>query len=362
MEKLAIENIEVIPLQVPLKKIFESALGVYTHLDVVVVKMKTKDGPEGFGMTTGLGGASGTAIVPYIKNELAPLILGQDALAPELVWNKMWSPNKARMRGGIGLHALSCVDIACWDVLAKAAVKSINRLLGGFRQSVPVYGSGGWHTLSDEELLEEAQEAADLGCTAYKFKIGTNRDEERISYLRSNMGEDFILFADANQKYIVREAIEVSNMLAEYGVAWFEEPVIADSVDDLAELSKESMVPLAAGENAYLRWGFRELCERRAVGFLQPDVGRCGGITEFRKIANLADAFNISLSCHLVHEISVSLIGASPSGYMVEYMDFFNSEDMTQDFSVKDGKITVPDVPGHGFEFTEEALKNYRID
>ena len=122
------------------------------------------------------------------------------------------------------------------------------------------------------------------------------------------------------------------------------------------------MVPLAAGENAYLRWGFRELCERRAVGFLQPDVGRCGGITEFRKIANLADAFNISLSCHLVHEISVSLIGASPSGYMVEYMDFFNSEDMTQDFSVKDGKITVPDVPGHGFEFTDEALKNYRID
>ncbi|MED5580120.1 MAG: mandelate racemase/muconate lactonizing enzyme family protein [Nitrospinota bacterium] len=362
MEKLIIEDLEVIPLQVPLKKIFQSSLGVYTHLDVVVVKMETKYGPQGIGVTTGLGGAAGTAIVPYIKNELSPLVIGEDALSPELIWAKMWGPNKARMRGGMGLHALSCVDIACWDVLAKAAGQPINRLLGGFKQSIPVYGSGGWHTLSDEELLEEAEETVSLGCTAYKLKIGTNRDEDRISFLREKMGEDFILFADANQKYNVREAIEVSNMLAEYGVAWFEEPVIADSVDDLAALAKVSMVPLAVGENSYMRWGFRELCEKRAVGFLQPDVGRCGGITEFRKIANLADAFNISLSCHLVHEISVSLIGASPSGYMAEYMDFFKPEDITQDFSVKNGKIAVPDVPGHGFEFTDNALKNYRID
>ena len=121
------------------------------------------------------------------------------------------------------------------------------------------------------------------------------------------------------------------------------------------------MVPTAAGENAYMRWGFREICERRAVGFLQPDVCRCGGVTEFIKIAHLADAFNISLSSHLAHELSVSLVGATPRGYMVEYMEFFSPGDFTQDFSVRDGHIDVPDAPGHGVEFTTDALERYKV-
>ena len=150
-------------------------------------------------------------------------------------------------------------------------------------------------------------------------------------------------------------------MLAEYGVAWFEEPVLADCVDDLAEVAEKSMVPTAAGENAYMRWGFREICERRAVGFLQPDVCRCGGVTEFIKIAHLADAFNISLSSHLAHELSVSLVGATPRGYMVEYMEFFSPDDFTQDFSVRDGHIDVPEAPGHGVEFTTDALERYKV-
>ncbi|MCY3822306.1 MAG: mandelate racemase/muconate lactonizing enzyme family protein [Nitrospinae bacterium] len=360
MPKLKIRSLEALPLKVPLKKTFQSSLGVYTHLDVIVVHLHTERGPSGTGFTMGLGGEGGSAMAPYIENELAPFAIGQDALAPEALWNRMWAPNKARMRGGLGLYSLSAVDIACWDIVAKVAGLPLNRLLGGFRQKVPVYGSGGWHTLPDSELLEEAQEAASLGMSGYKLKIGTNRDQERLDFLRKNMGEDFILFCDANQNYNVREAVEVSSMLAEYGVAWFEEPVLADCVDDLAEVAGKSMVPTAAGENAYMRWGFREICERRAVGFLQPDVCRCGGVTEFVKIAHLADAFNISLSSHLAHELSVSLVGATPRGYMVEYMEFFSPDDFTQDFTVSDGYIHVPETPGHGVEFTADALERYK--
>ncbi|MFC1491355.1 mandelate racemase/muconate lactonizing enzyme family protein [Nitrospinota bacterium] len=359
MPKLKIRAIEAKAMPLPLEKPIGSALGTYTAVDFTVVHVHTEGGPSGCGFAMGLGGSASAAIVPYIQNELAPLAIGQDALAPEALWQRLWAPNKARMRAGLGMWGLSAVDIACWDILGKAAGLPVHRLLGGFREDVPVYGSGGWHTLSDSELIEECQDFARRGFSSYKFKIGTARDEERTALLRKEMGEDFILFADANQKYNVREAVEVSCMLAEYGVAWFEEPVIADTLDDLAEVAEKSMVPVGAGENHYLRWGFREMCERRAAAYLQPDVCRCGGITEFQKVAHLADAFNISLSSHLAHEISISLVGASPRGFMAEYMELIPSGALTREFEAKDGLMRVPDVPGHGVEFTREAIKKY---
>ena len=108
-----------------------------------------------------------------------------------------------------------------------------------------------------------------------------------------------------------------------------------------------------------MRWGFREICERRAAAYLQPDVGRCGGVTEFRKAAHLAEAYNLSLCAHLLQEVSVSLLAATPSGYMVEYVELLPPDVLTQDFPVVDGSMEVPDAPGHGVEFTEEAIRRY---
>ncbi len=348
-------------MPLPLARPISSALGSYTHVDCTAVWLHTKDGPTGVGFTMSLGGSASAALVPYIALELAPLAVGRDALAPEALWHRLWSPNKARMRAGLGVWALSAVDIACWDVLGKAAGLPVHRLLGGYRTEVPVYGSGGWHNLSDEELVAEALGFAGLGIRAYKYKIGTRRDHERTALLRRELGEEFVLLADANQAYNVREAIEVSGMLADHGVGWLEEPVYADSVDDLAEVAARSAVPTAAGENAYLRWGFRQMVERRAVSFLQPDVGRCGGITEFRKVAHLADSYNLSLSSHLWHELSISLVGSSPRGYLAEYADLIPAGVLTREFDVVDGCIRVPDVPGHGLDFTPEAVRRYSL-
>jgi len=361
MSSLAITRVEARRLRLPLDPPISSSLGSYPHVDCTVVTVRTAGGHTGCGFVAGLGGAASAAIVPYIEDELAPLALGADALAPEALWMRLWGPNKARQRAGLGVWALSAIDIACWDILGKSAGLPVHKLLGGFRDQVPVYGSGGWHSLTDDELVAEAEEFAGLGITAYKYKIGTNRDRQRTELLRAAMGPEFTLLVDANQKYNVREAIEVSHMLAEYGVAWFEEPVLADSVDDLAEVAARSRVPTAAGENTYFRWGFREMCERRAAAFLQPDVGRCGGISEFVKIAHLADSFNLSLSSHLWHELSISLVGASPSGYMAEYAELLPTDALTRSFPVVSGMIEVPDVPGHGIEFTEEAVDRYAV-
>lgn len=357
----SITSVVATPLHLPFAKPIGSALGTYAHVDCVVVHVFTQDGPTGTGFVAGLGGDAGRAIVPYIEAELAPRILGQDATSPEALWELMWAPNKPRLRSGIGAWSLSAIDIALWDIVAKVAGLPLITILGGYRRTVPVYGSGGWHTLSDAELIEEATSFVDLGITAYKYKVGTARDRERTELLRRELGDAVTLLADANQRFNVREAIEHSRMLADSGVGWFEEPVLADSIDDLAEVAARSAVPVATGENAYYRWEFREILERRAASYLQPDVARAGGITEFRRIAALAEAFNIPLSSHLWHELSVSLVGASPSGWMAEYAELFPPGTLTADFDVVDGCIEIPDVPGHGVEFTDEALKRYTV-
>jgi D-arabinonate dehydratase len=358
---LLVDRVDAVALRLPLASPISSALGVYTHVDCTVVHVTTTDGIRGVGFNAGLGGAASAAIVPYIEQELAPLAVGQDVRAIDSLWHRMWGPNKARQRAGLGVWALSAVDIALWDVLGKASGQPVHVLLGGYRSNVPVYGSGGWHSLTDDELVAEAERFAGLGITAYKYKIGTERDEERTRLLRSTLGDDYTLLADANQKYSVREAIEVSHMLADHGVAWIEEPVLADTVDDLAEVAAAASVPTAAGENTYFRWGFREICDRRAASYLQPDVARCGGISEFRRIAALADSYNLALSSHLWHELSIGLVGASPSGWMAEYAPLIPDGALTREFPVVDGAISVPDVPGHGVEFTAEALARFVV-
>lgn len=361
MNPLTVTSVEATALELPLATPISSALGVYPHIDCTVVRVHTDAGHVGTGFTACLGGKASGAIVHYIDHELAPAIIGENVLQPELLWHRMWGPNKARQRAGLGVWALSAVDIAIWDCVGKAAGLPLHTILGGYQQSVPVYGSGGWHSLSDQELVDECAEFARLGIGAYKYKIGTDRDRDRTALLRREMGPDFILLADANQKFNVREALESAKMLAEYGVAWIEEPVVADSTDDLAAVARSSAIPTAAGENNYFRWGFRELCERKAVDYLQPDVGRCGGVTEFRKIAALADSFGVSLTSHLWHELSISVVGAARSGWACEYVELIPRGALTRSFDVVDGHLEVPDVPGHGVEFSPDAMSRYRV-
>ena len=359
---LKIHSISAKSAKVPLKREIGSAGGNKSSLDYLIVELKTEEGISGFGYTMGLGGNGSKAMAPYIQNELAPLVIGEDVSSPERIWNTLWSPNKARMRGGLGVMSISALDTACWDAFSKSVSMPLHTILGGFRKKVPVYGSGGWFTFSDNDLVEECQNFMKKGITAYKIKIGTPRDEERIALLRKEIGNEITLLVDSNQKYNIKDAIEVSSMLANYDVKWFEEPVLADSIDDLAEFSKKSAVPVAAGENSYMRWGFREICERKAAAYLQPDVGRCGGVTEFRKIAHLAEAFNLDLCSHLLEEVSVCLIGATPAGCMVEYADLLPADSLTHDFVVHDGHIEVPENLGHGVTFTKDALKSFCKD
>ena len=155
------------------------------------------------------------------------------------------------------------------------------------------------------------------------------------------------------------EAVAAARALVPAGVAWLEEPVLADTLDDIAAVAAASPIPVAVGENVYLRWGFRAVCERHAAAFLQPDVGRCGGVTEFRKIAHLADAYRMHLSSHLLHEISVSLLAATPAAFQVEYMNLIPADALERPIELRDGTLVAPDVPGHGVALTTEAVRRF---
>jgi L-alanine-DL-glutamate epimerase-like enolase superfamily enzyme len=373
MPTLEIESIEVIPMRIPLSDSPLHRFGASgtgrPGFGCTAVHVHTRGGPSGFGYTFQTGAGAISAIAAFIRDGLAPRLVGQDALAPEALWHRAWSANKPVMRAGVATWALSAVDIACWDIVAKAAGLPLHTLLGGYRNEVPVYGSGGLRDFSDAELVKECQDFAAQGISAYKIKIGgltsavgSSSDQARVALLRQEMGDDFTLLVDASQNYTPSEAIEVSRMLADLGVGWFEEPVLADSVDDLATVAARSAVPVAAGENAYLRWGFRELCTRGAAAILQPDVGICGGVTEFRRVAHLADAFNLSLCSHLAHELSVSLVGAAPSGWMLEYAELLPPDFWAEPGQVRGGQLTVPQAPGHGVDLAPSSRQRYALD
>lgn len=370
MAELTITAVEVVPLRVPLS---ESPARRFAPrpdnggvLEVTAVYIHTEDGPTGFGYTSQIGSRAGAAIAAYLRDELAPSVIGANALAPEAIWQAAWSPNKSRMRAGLAVQALSALDIACWDLVAKAAGLPLANLLGGYHSSLPVYGSGGTPNYTDAQLVEECCYFRDQGIGTYKFKIGYSpasekhsSDAKRIALLRKEVGDEMVLLADAHQNYSVAEAIAASRMLADFGVAWLEEPVLADSISDLVAVAANSAVPLAAGENNYLRWEFRDLCARGAVAILQPDPVLCGGVTEMRRIAMLADAFGLSLCPHLCHELAVSLATAFPSGEMCEYYMQFPPEMWSRDFTPVNGRISAPDAPGHGLELGPTARARY---
>ena len=361
MTACTVSKVFVSVLDVPFEKPITSALGTYMGFDYIVVELQTSDGISGYGYSMSLDRRGTKAVVSYIENELIPLMLFQDINSPESLWLRLWSLNKVRMRGGVGVHALSAVDTAVWDAAAKYSGLPLNLMLGGNGQKVPVYGSGGWLSMSDNELVDEALRHADRGITAYKLKIGGERDKERVELLRRETGDSFTLYVDANQNYNVADAISAAEWLSDFNIAWLEEPVLADCPWELEKVAAESSVPLAAGENVYFSWGFQDLCNRKAAAYLQPDIGRCGGVTEWIKIAHLADANNLRLTSHLLHEVSACLISAFTSGFAVELMNLFQNNPFTRDFSVTDGHITLPNTAGHGVEFSQEARKNYTV-
>ncbi len=353
--------------QWPMAKPIRNGLYTYTHSQLNLVFVDTDDGVQGVGLAGGILGTpeAGPALLGHFKKGL----LGQDPLDHERLWHEMWRP-KLVGRRGITTRVIAGIDIALWDIKGKVATMPVHKLLGGFTDRVDTYIAGGYYEEGKglKELAAEMEANMNLGARAVKMKVGgapINEDVERVRVVRETVGPDVKVMVDANNAYRHYEAIQFARKTEKYDLFWFEEPVEPDDYEGQAEITHATSIPIAAGENEYTRYGFKELINRRCVDILQPDALITGGITEFMKVAALAQASDLDIAPHGAQEVHIHLVAAIPNGLILEYYrDTTNAmfgKVWKDTLRIKDGFVYAPDRPGMGLEPNLAALKKWRV-
>ena len=283
---MKVRDVENMLVRVPLGRPVSMSTRTFTARDFNVVRLTTEDGITGVGYARG-----GELVRAAVEHELRPLLLGRDALATEIFWEDVWRETGLVGRQGALLRALSAVDIALWDIKAKAAGLPLFRLLGGADPSVPAYVSGGYYRdgQTEQELAYEMAGYVERGFRAVKIRVGRLKlrdDVRRVAAVRAAIGDDVDLMVDANQAYrSSAEAIAAGRAFAEQGVRWLEEPLGPEHLAATADVAAALDLPIAGGEVESTRWAFRDIIERKALDILQPDVTVVGGISEWLKVA-----------------------------------------------------------------------------
>ncbi len=348
----------------PRRKPISNGKHTYTHAGLGVVKILTDEGITGLG----IGAASG--IAGAVIDHLRPLLIGQNPLDHERLWHLMWVP-KLIGRRGITTRAISTIDIALWDLKAKVAGLPLYRLLGGYADRVPAYIAGGYYEEGKglKELAREMEENVEMGARAVKMKVGAlsiAEDVERVRTVRQAVGPTVKVMVDANCAYRAYQAIQLARRIEEYDIYWFEEPVAPDDYEGHARLAAQTSIPIATGENEYTRYGFRDLIARGGVAILNADAQVLGGVTEFMKVAALAQAHDLDIAPHGDQNVHVHLVAAISNGLIVEYyrdtVDPLWRQIYRETLLLNaDGTLSPPERPGLGLELNTEALAPYRV-
>ena len=334
----------------------------------VTLEMDTDEGIQGIGLTF-IPALSSSPLTPALKeavDALAQMVTGEDPMPVEAITRNLTEAASGSGPGGIFSLALSAVDMALWDIKGKALDQSVCSLLGAYRDRVPTYASGALMRTENIEYLSEAgPRLVEMGFKQMKTQLGgeptVTRELERIRVLRDSIGEDIDLMCDINQLWNVNQAIEVGRRLEEYHLYWLEDVVAHDDYQGLARVADALTTPIAAGEYHYGITPFRHMLEARSIDIVMIDLLRVGGITQWRKVAGMAEAFNLPVVSHLVPEIHVQLMAAIPNGLTVEYMPW-TLRLFEETPELDDGDIIVPEKPGLGLEFSQEAIKKYQVN
>jgi len=321
---------------------------------------------EGLGVGQAAPGAR-----QVIETTLRRVLIGQDPFNIEKLWNDMFWHVRGFGRKGVAFCALSVVDTGLWDLKAKALRLPLYRLLGPYTDSVPIYGSGGWTNLSEDELVAEMVGYVEQGIGRVKMKVGKDfgrserEDLQRLAAVRKAVGDDVAIYVDANNGYYAKQAIYMAKEFEQFQVGWFEEPVLADDVQGLAEIRQAINIPVATGEHEYTKYGFKDLIARGGADIVQPDVGRVGGVTEWIKVAHLAHAFNLPVAPHAAQLVHLHLACATPNLKVVEHLGTALEGDgiwYTDIPEPKDGMwAPFPDRPGLGLELDPHAVEKWSV-
>ena len=371
---MKITKIDTIVVHIPFKKGFFVGKHKLGFRDNVIVKIFTDDGYIGNGHTDGYGAAK---VLAFAINELLkPHLLGEDPLNIERLWNIMYQRNFQVGRRGIIVRAISAIDIALWDIKCKVAKLPLYKLLGVYREKVPVYTSGGYYREFGEKGLKELEEEmllwAKKGYKSVKMRVGLasiEEDVKRIQIAKKALGEKVNLMLDAElvweDAYTAIKSIRAFEENTD--LFWIEGPGSLDRISMHKEIRRAVRTPIATGGQMYTRWEFLQWMEAGAVDILQPDVMICGGISEWLKIAHISDTFDIKIAPHENWNLHASLAAAVENSLIVEYFE------LERDIKVFDkivknpvkpdseGFISPPKAIGVGIEFDEDKIEEFKV-
>ncbi len=362
---MKVDRFEVSRYSIPLvHPLGDATHGVIREFGVVTVRVRTRDGLEGVGYTYTVGTTGSAAIASLIAEDLAPIVIGHDPRSVSSLSKSMWQATHYVGRGGPASFAISAVDIALWDIKAKAVGEPLWRLLGGEDPRVPAYASGIDLNLPIAELEQHTMIHLDQGFRAVKMKVGRPRlaeDVLRVEAIRELLGPDAPLMVDANMKWGVDEALRASRALSEYDVYWLEEPIAPGDVEGHVRIQREGRVPVAAGENLRTIEEFETMISAGAMAFPEPDATNCGGVTAWMKVAHLAEARNLPVTSHGAHDLHVSLLAAVPNSSYLEIHGFALEPFLDHRVPIQAGFATASERPGHGIEFRWGDLKQHLV-
>jgi L-alanine-DL-glutamate epimerase-like enolase superfamily enzyme len=331
--------------------------------EFVTLELGTDEGLVGVGLTF-----FGAALTPALRaavDALAGLVVGHDPTRVEAIAATCRRAAGSSGPGGIFTLALAALDLACWDLRGKAVEQSVCALLGGLRDRAPTYASGALMRPHPVDYLAKAgPRLRDQGFRQMKMQCGSEptvaASLERVRVVREAIGPDVDLMCDINQLWSVNHAIEVGRRLEPYHLYWLEDPVAHDDYAGLARVADALTTPIAAGEYHYGIVPFRHMLEARSIDVVMIDVLRAGGITQWMKVAAMAEAFNLPVVSHLLPEIHVHLIAAVPNGLTVEYMPW-TLRLFEETPALADGLLVVPQRPGLGLAFDRAAIARYQV-
>jgi L-alanine-DL-glutamate epimerase-like enolase superfamily enzyme len=316
----------------------------------VVVRLLTDAGITGWGSSSfGMIGGAPRVLQTILEQEVKPVIVGKDPAFPKKIRADLWAALEYAGVQGVTQFAIAAIDIAVWDIIGKAAGQPVYKLIGGFRDRMPVYSMCGWYFDEKDNDLSiykhVLDEAMQQGYRAVKIKVGRfslDDDIKRIKIAQDTVGKDKRVMVDANQVFNRKEALRRGRVYQQMGCFWYEEPLPPYDVEGCAELAKELDMRIASGENLYTRFAFANWIGHRASDVVQPDNRRAGGLTEWMEIAAIADGFGIEVASHGGGATNLNMLLAMPNAI---YMETSGPQK-----NMVDGELPGPEEPGMSTE------------
>ena len=366
---VAIKSVVCALTDCPLKNAAVFATRRVASRQYLLVRIQCDDGHEGIGAAY-CGDRGGEIAFAAVEHLLARKLIGQDPYATEALWQEMYQESLLQGRAGATIRALSALDIALWDHNARAVGLPLWKLLGTFfRDTVPIYASGGYYYGADEptHLAKELGGYVAAGFKAVKMKVGRaalSEDRARVAAAREAIGPDVRLMMDANNGWTdVPGALGFLRAVEPFDPFWIEEPFGPDDIDNHARLARQTSIPIASGEIEVGRWRFREWIRHEAMQIAQPDVFACGGITEWKRIAAFAAACGVPVCTHAWHDFHAPLIASVPNGM---YVEVFTDDRIVnlqwlldEPLEIRDGRMVLSQKPGLGFGFAEKTVARF---